>query len=76
MCATTFAFMQTTLKAARDRKGWTLEQLATESGVNKSTVSRLERGETQPLYETVTALEAALGLKRGSLIFSEERIAS
>lgn len=61
--------MQLTLKGAREKKEWTLDQLAERSGVNKSTISRLERGETKPLYDTVTALEEALDLKRGTLIF-------
>lgn len=61
--------MQLTLKDAREKKDWTLDQLAERSGVNKSTISRLERGETKPLYGTVTALEEALELKRGTLTF-------
>lgn len=65
-----------TLKAAREKKGWTLEQVAEASGVHKSTVSRLERGETQPQHDTVNALEAALGLKRGTLVFGQEAVAS
>lgn len=61
--------MQLSLKAARDRKGWSLDDLAARSGVNKSTISRLERGITAPFHETATALETALGLKRGTLKF-------
>lgn len=61
--------MQLSLKDARDRKEWSLDRLAAESGVNKSTISRLERGETKPLHDTVTVLEDALGLKHGTLKF-------
>jgi transcriptional regulator with XRE-family HTH domain len=61
--------MQVNLKAARDAKEWTLETLAQKSGVNKSTISRLERGVTLPMHDTVAALEDALGLKRGTLRF-------
>jgi transcriptional regulator with XRE-family HTH domain len=57
------------LREARDEKGWTLEVLAQKSGVNKSTISRLERGQTLPMHDTVMALEKALGLKRGTLKF-------
>jgi len=57
------------LKAAREKRGWTLEQLADKCGVNKSTISRIERGDTSPMHETVTALENALGLKRGTSEF-------
>lgn len=52
-----------TLKAARRKRGWTLEQLAEASGVHLSTCSRLERGETQPMHGTAQALEAALKCK-------------
>lgn len=62
--------MQLTLTAARKRKGWSIPKLATESGVHKSTVLRLERGDTHPTLATVEHLEAALSLKRGSLTFS------
>lgn len=69
--------MQLTLKAARDKRGWTLQRLAEESGVNKSTVNRLERGETMPMLGTANALEDALGLKRGSILFgAPEAVAS
>lgn len=63
--------MQLTVRDARDIKGWTLEKLAEESGVNKSTICRLESGKTKPLHETVNALEDALGVKRGTLVFTD-----
>ena len=63
--------MQRTLRAERERRGWTLSRLAERAGVHKSTVSRLEAGETAPTYTTVVALESALGLKRGTLEFHE-----
>jgi transcriptional regulator with XRE-family HTH domain len=59
-----------TLKAARLKRGWNLEQLSQHSGVHFSTISRLERGETRPMHVTVMALEQALDLKRGSLVFT------
>jgi transcriptional regulator with XRE-family HTH domain len=62
---------QTTLAAVREKRRLTLEELAEKSGVHKSTISRLERGETKPEHATVTALEAALGLRRGTLVFGE-----
>jgi transcriptional regulator with XRE-family HTH domain len=65
--------MQLSLKDARHRKGWTLQRLAAESGVNKSTVLRLERGDNVPSYDTVLKLESALGLRRGSLVFDIQR---
>lgn len=68
--------MQSNLKDARRRKGWSLEQLAAKSGVHKSTISRLERRETLPMLDTALALENALGLKVGSLDFSHERVSA
>lgn len=61
--------MQVRLKAARDAKGWTLKTLAEKVGVHESTLSRLERGETTPMHDTAKALEKALGVKRGTLVF-------
>lgn len=66
-----------TVKAARDTKGWTQEQLEQASGVNQSTISKLERGEVgDPQKSTVDALEDALGLQRGTLVFGREALAS
>jgi transcriptional regulator with XRE-family HTH domain len=65
------------LKPARERRGWTQEQLAELSGVDKATISRLESGViTNPLYETVRELERALKLRQTErLAFGQERVA-
>lgn len=57
------------LKTARERRGWTQEQLAEASGVDKGTISRLEAAViTDPLTSTVDKLETALRtLGRGRL---------
>lgn len=68
--------MQVTLKRAREVKGWTLKVLAGKVGVHESTLSRLERGETLPMLDTAVSLEKALGLKRGTLLFGSEAVAS
>lgn len=66
---------QLTLKDARERRGWTQERLETESGVEQSVISRLERGENaNPTYETVQKLEVALRLRRGTLVFGDVAI--
>jgi len=65
------------LKAARTRMGWTQEQLAAESGIDQSHISRIERGEVaDPQNSTVTALEKALSLPRGSLIFKDQELSA
>lgn len=69
--------MQLTLKQARKKRNLTFAQLAAKSGVHKATVARIERGEVRPMHETVVELEAALGLKRGTLVFDQpEAVAS
>jgi transcriptional regulator with XRE-family HTH domain len=68
-----------TLKQARKAKGWTQKQLEAASGIQQGTISRLERrsAELFPAYTTVYALEDALGLKRGTLVFGQrEAVAS
>jgi len=54
--------MHTTLLTARKRKGLTGEQLARLTGVDRSTISRLERGQTLPMLDTAKRLEKALGV--------------
>lgn len=64
--------MHTDLKTARERRGWDQKRLATESGVDQSTISRIESGETvNPSNGTVAKLETALRLKRGTLVFGQ-----
>ncbi len=48
------------LRALRERRGWTLAQLAAESGVSRSQVWRLEQGQNVPSYLTLARLAKAL----------------
>lgn len=53
-----------TLKAARERKKWTQEQLAEASGVTQGTISLLELGRTQtPTWDVVARLCKALDVE-------------
>lgn len=52
----------TSLLTARKRRGLTGEQLAKLTGVDRSTISRLERGQTLPMLDTAKKLEKALGV--------------
>jgi len=63
------AHMQTDLREARRRAGLTLQGLSELSGVDYSTISRLERGKQAPSHHTAQALESALKRKPGSLTF-------
>jgi transcriptional regulator with XRE-family HTH domain len=66
-----------TLRQARDAKGWTQAQLEEKSGVPQARISQIENGITRnPSNETVKELEIALGVKRGTLVFGEEAVAS
>lgn len=48
------------LKAARKEKNWTQEKLAEESGVDQSSISSYERGNTVPTIDTMMSLSQAL----------------
>jgi transcriptional regulator with XRE-family HTH domain len=62
-----------TLKDARRRRRLDQVTLAKRSGVNQSTVSRLEKGRiAKPTEDTVKALERALRLPSGSLVFGSQ----
>jgi transcriptional regulator with XRE-family HTH domain len=67
---------QIDLRSARKRRRMDQETLAERSGVDQSTVSRLERGGIKkPTPETVDALERALRLKPGTLVFGDQDMA-
>lgn len=51
----------------RQSRGLTLEAVGYLTGLDKSTVSRVERGRVQPQPETVVRLARALGLSVASL---------
>ena len=50
------------VRAARQRMGWTLETTAAETGVGRSTLSKIENGQTSPGFEIVQKLAAKLEL--------------
>ncbi len=62
------------LRVARDRKVWTQEDLARESGVPVVTISRIENGhlEGQPRQSTIRRLAAPLGVEPAWLLFGDE----
>ena len=55
------------LRAARQRQGLTLENLATSTGVTKSFLSRIERDETSPSVSTLQNICEVLSVPVGSL---------
>lgn len=55
------------LKQRKKELGWTLDEIAEKSGISRRTVSRLFSGNPEypsPTYNTVQAIEHALGLDR------------
>lgn len=64
--------MHTDLRTAREAKDWSQAELARRSGVDQTTISRIEAGETgNPSNATVAKLELTLKLRRGTLVFGE-----
>ena len=48
------------LRAAREQRGWSREELAVASGVDVATIRRTETGETRPQAATMRRMLAAL----------------
>lgn len=62
------------LKAARLAAGLTQDELAAKSGVSQSSIVKYERDpDADPSVSAVDALESALGLRRGTLIFGRQQ---
>jgi transcriptional regulator with XRE-family HTH domain len=59
------------LRHIRQKKGMTMDALATAASIDKGFLSRLERGTKQPSVETVLRLSAALQVPIGQL-FGEQ----
>lgn len=56
------------LRGARVARGLTMEQVATQAGLTKGFISRLERGEVSPSIASLVAVCDALGLLVGDLL--------
>ena len=67
------ATVGTRLREARDRRVWTQEDLARESGVPVVTISRIEndRQENQPRPSTIRRLAGPLGVEPAWLLLGE-----
>ncbi len=60
------------LKTARDRAGWTQEQLEAKAGVPQAVISKLERrADVKPTFSTVLKLADALKLDPRQLRFGQ-----
>jgi transcriptional regulator with XRE-family HTH domain len=56
------------LRGARERSGYTLEELAVRTGLSKAHLSRLESGERQPSVAALLTLARTLGVPVGTLL--------
>lgn len=55
------------IRELRDARGWSLDALAERSGVSRSTISLIERGESSPTAVVLDKLATALGIALASL---------
>lgn len=60
------------MQRLRTQRNWTLDELATRSGVSRATLSRLERAETSPTASLLNRLCAAHGLSMSRLLAEVE----
>lgn len=56
------------LKQHRKNRQWTLEQLAQFSGVSRSMISQIERGQANPTLAIACRIAQALGISIGELV--------
>ncbi|MEU6847227.1 XRE family transcriptional regulator [Streptomyces sp. NPDC046716] len=56
------------IRAERDRRGWTLAELADASGVSRAMIHRIERGESNPTAVVLGKLSAAFRLSVATLL--------
>jgi transcriptional regulator with XRE-family HTH domain len=56
------------VRSLRKSKGWTLEQLASTSGVSRSMLSQIERGAANPTLGVAHRIAQAFGLTLGQLV--------
>ena len=60
------------IKRLRKLRGWTLEQLASESGVSAGLLSQVERGQGNPSFNTLVQVAHALGIPVARLMAGEQ----
>jgi transcriptional regulator with XRE-family HTH domain len=56
------------VRALRQQKGWTLEELSAASGVSRSMLSQIERSKANPTLAVAVRIARAFGLSLGSLV--------
>ncbi|MGV9454829.1 helix-turn-helix domain-containing protein [Streptomyces sp. NPDC003635] len=64
----------TRIRVERERRRWTLAQLADASGVSRAMINRIERGESNPTAVVLGKLSAAFQLSVASLLAVAEEV--
>jgi len=61
------------LKSFRSQQGWTLDRLATASGVSRGMISKIERGQASATAALLSRICVALGVPLSELVAPSER---
>jgi transcriptional regulator with XRE-family HTH domain len=61
------------IKIERERRNWSLSELAERSGVSKAMISKIERGEASPTATVLGRLSGAFGLQLSTLLALAEQ---
>ena len=61
------------IKEARQKKGWTLEETGKAAGIGRSTLSKIENNQTRPSFEIVRRLSQALDISTPQLFVQSGR---
>src|SRR5262245_29940869 len=64
------------IRAEREARGWSLEELAARSAVSRAMISKIERGESSPTAALLGRLSGALGLSLSRLLAQAEAAAA
>jgi len=56
------------IRAAREKRGWTQQTLADESGIARANIARLEAGRHEPKLETLSRVAQALSVEVAGLV--------
>ena len=63
------------VREARKKKGWTLEEAGRHAGIGRSTLSKIENGQTSPGFDIVRRLTQALELETPNLFLQSGKSA-
>lgn len=56
------------IRKAREKKGWTQQEVAKKAGVDSNSYAKIERGESKPYGVTLVKIIKALGVKSSDIL--------